>query len=1215
MATTLRGQTPDHSAAGAAADKVVLDADVYCSLVKRAFNQAFQRNSDMNNHSLLFKHLVHSLVDAPEGAAECNPPQPSSGALSGNLKNSIDAIKADFLDHYSLLYNLEEYSIKERLEILGRHGPVENTVAPEPDRGAKSPSGESAHTVHPMLKFNATFELAGATTFAACAADPELASEAPTISHGVFDMIDSLKHKFEALNHRIEALDSELDAQVGDPNLREWEGSRQSRQLRGDHDLEGDAELCDHIRTLYAHLHHQAKINAQKIDAMRNRLITLQAHAKVLSRRHPNDTRLDRVQQLRSLVPVLHPLPHQREERDQRVLVAHVQVVVQAPVHLAHLRRGVEQPLQHVVQDHARPQRHSEAVDGVEAALRQVRARLEDVGPHVVEQVDQRVLAVEARHPQRQVLAGPGRRLPVHEVAVHQRVLQQRRDCVYVVLGHFANVLEEEAQRLEHAGLYVNLRHAVLRHQRWQHRVRQASLGHNCNCDSRAEAQLPLLHPQVVEQRRHHVVGADGPRDVAERVHSGAADALLVGLEQLQQVEADAVPLLGRDQVPSPVRDAAHQLNHVFLHLFVAVLQNGRQPRQQVLDGRRHGRGPDGGDDGLQSPQDAAQHLRVLLPQVLVQVQPQVGQHVLTAALAHDRGDLAYHVRRLLAGPRALRSQTPPNDAHNLRQVGQTPLAQVVQQRAERLQQDRAVVRRLLLKGVDHAVNEQLLQPLVELHLLVRVVAQRVYQHRLDALRDHHAEALRGVLQVVDQAADDHQADLVGDLHRGLDDEVQVLLVHAVAHDPEGLEEGVQQLLADVVRLDALRRDALPHHLQHNVLHLLVGRGKLLDQNVHDLLRVVGGIIRIHERYNHADGLQKRREPLAPVLGDALPERAQHHVERLDAEGRTGLGQGGQRQRRHRPDFQDLVLQPQCNDGHQLLQVRQHATAHQYCDLLDYFDARVARLPALFGLADGLKEQYKRLDACGVRHHRKRARSGVANVLVRVVDVRPHGSNHGSQPRCLAQVADDLTSLHPRVVVLVDEQRLDNHEDFVHVRPHLVLQLKQNAINDLHHQVALLVLQSRLHHQRQNLVEQRPRPKLPRLLRQEPKRLPPQGRSSVFDLKQERQNAPFVDLIRSQVLLRLVVEQLTEEVLVLGLHLDVEQQRRCAWDVVGFAQGLVLDNEAGRLRHVVVERDVAAGDVSLGGLDDFEALARQYFVEFLVGHVTVAISRKCILLR
>ena len=72
--------------------------------------------------------------------------------------------------------------------------------------------------------------------------------------------------------------------------------------------------------------------------------------------------------------------------------------------------------------------------------------------------------------------------------------------------------------------------------------------------------------------------------------------------------------------------------------LLVPVLEDGRQARQEVLDGRRHARHADDVDDALERAQDAAQHLRVLLAQVLVQHHAQVAQQLLLVARLRARG-------------------------------------------------------------------------------------------------------------------------------------------------------------------------------------------------------------------------------------------------------------------------------------------------------------------------------------------------------------------------------------------------------------------------------------------------------------------------------------------------------------------------------------------------------------------------------------------------
>ena len=103
------------------------------------------------------------------------------------------------------------------------------------------------------------------------------------------------------------------------------------------------------------------------------------------------------------------------------------------------------------------PDADAEALDGGHEGLDDVRRGLEDVGPGVVEEVDEGVLAAEAEHAQAHVGEDGHGGLAVHQVAVHERVLEQRRHRVDVVLAHLADVLEHEGERLEHAVLHVEL--------------------------------------------------------------------------------------------------------------------------------------------------------------------------------------------------------------------------------------------------------------------------------------------------------------------------------------------------------------------------------------------------------------------------------------------------------------------------------------------------------------------------------------------------------------------------------------------------------------------------------------------------------------------------------------------------------------------------------------------------------------------------------------
>lgn len=68
---------------------------------------------------------------------------------------------------------------------------------------------------------------------------------------------------------------------------------------------------------------------------------------------------------------------------------------------------------------------------------------------------------------------------------------------------------------------------------------------------------------------------------------------LLVSLEQLQEFEADAHPFARRHELRPAISNSAHQVYAVLLHLLVSVLEDGRQARQQVLDGGGHLGHPD----------------------------------------------------------------------------------------------------------------------------------------------------------------------------------------------------------------------------------------------------------------------------------------------------------------------------------------------------------------------------------------------------------------------------------------------------------------------------------------------------------------------------------------------------------------------------------------------------------------------------------------------
>ncbi len=166
----------------------------------------------------------------------------------------------------------------------------------------------------------------------------------------------------------------------------------------------------------------------------------------------------------------------------------------------------------------------------------------------------------------------------------------------------------------------------------------------------------------------------------------------------------------------------------------------------------------------------------------------------------------------------------------------------------------------------------------------------------------------------------------------------------------------------------------------------------------------------------------------------------------------------------------------------------------------------------------------------------KGACGGVADVLVDVVDVGPHGADHVGQTGGFGKVADDLAAFDACIVVLVDEKGLDDDEDAADVRTDQVVELVEDAIDDLDEQVAFLVLQCAFHEQWQDLVEQRARSKIAGTVGDLTQRSLSRGRRSVFDLEQEAHDLPFLLLLAGEVGFVFMGENLFEKGLIFRLE-------------------------------------------------------------------------------
>ncbi|BAM41373.1 conserved hypothetical protein [Theileria orientalis strain Shintoku] len=266
-------------------ENVTMPVNVYCSLVRCALqnstlgfqssllnplngrtntNLGFNTTTNFGNNTekplkidglnstinCLMK-LSNSEVEGLDTHTMPMPPDAKRGNLQGDLKDSLDRVKSELFDHYSFYYNLQEYDIPTRLELLSLHS---------------VPNGESIfynYIIRQLDKSNSN----------------------------VMDMLEGLKNKFESINERIYVLEDELNNEVSDPNVREYQYSSATKNVLGLDDMDDLENMKEHIHNLYSHLHHQSKLNQKKIQVLQQKLLTLTAHTRLINQRQPNDKR------------------------------------------------------------------------------------------------------------------------------------------------------------------------------------------------------------------------------------------------------------------------------------------------------------------------------------------------------------------------------------------------------------------------------------------------------------------------------------------------------------------------------------------------------------------------------------------------------------------------------------------------------------------------------------------------------------------------------------------------------------------------------------------------------------------------------------------------------------------------------------------------------------------------------------------------------------
>ncbi|UVC54321.1 hypothetical protein MACJ_003860 [Theileria orientalis] len=219
--------------------------------------------------------LSNSEVEGLDTHTMPMPPDMKRGSLQGDLKDSLDRVKSELFNHYSFYYNLQEYDIPTRLELLSLH-PVPN-------------DGDSNDNCGDVCKICGTSS--GNGCGCSCHNTKKSSGNDHKPNSNVMDMLEGLKNKFESINERIYTLEDELNNEVCDPNVREYKYSSATKNVMGLDDMDDLENMKEHIRNLHSHLHNQSKMNQKKIQVLQQKLLTLTAHTRLINQRQPNDKR------------------------------------------------------------------------------------------------------------------------------------------------------------------------------------------------------------------------------------------------------------------------------------------------------------------------------------------------------------------------------------------------------------------------------------------------------------------------------------------------------------------------------------------------------------------------------------------------------------------------------------------------------------------------------------------------------------------------------------------------------------------------------------------------------------------------------------------------------------------------------------------------------------------------------------------------------------
>lgn len=207
----------------------------------------------------------------------------------GDVKMTLDDLKASLLRYYSRLYAVEGQTVDERIQYLRQyHYPSPYPITPPPGQTAAAAADRYPYgTVLP--KYEETGK-----NFVGRVREPTETVPIPPpgdLRRDIAQVLEDVKTGVDAASRRLASVSDDIDVDVDDPAMRAF-GYRNVPRFRRRPYFGTQRDFEEHLLQLYSDLYQRAEYNERKLRALRHRMMALQMASLAPVARLKNDPRI-----------------------------------------------------------------------------------------------------------------------------------------------------------------------------------------------------------------------------------------------------------------------------------------------------------------------------------------------------------------------------------------------------------------------------------------------------------------------------------------------------------------------------------------------------------------------------------------------------------------------------------------------------------------------------------------------------------------------------------------------------------------------------------------------------------------------------------------------------------------------------------------------------------------------------------------------------------